>query len=201
VPTEVTQLLDRMAKEHGEERKRLYDQVVTIVYQDLHRRASQQLGNERSNSMQPTVLVHEAYERLLDYHMSYQNRQHFLNVAATAMRRVLVDRARKVGAAKRGAGQPSAVLDELSVVTALSESPELLIDINRALETLRPEQIQLTELRFFAGFTLEETAEIMGLKPETTKKRWEIVKTVLYDKLERYNAQAQEPRAAGKSEF
>jgi RNA polymerase sigma-70 factor (ECF subfamily) len=155
----------------------------------LRRRATQQLGGERSNSIQPTVLVHEAYERLLDYHMSYQNRQHFLNVAATAMRRVLVERARKVGAAKRGAGQPKAVLDDLCVVTTLSESPELLIDINRALETLRPEQVQLTELRFFAGFTLEETAEIMGLKPETTKKRWEIVKTVLYDKLDRYKVQ------------
>ena len=178
-----------MSREHGDERKRIYDQVVTIVYQDLHRRAARQLGSERPNSLQPTVLVHEAYERLLEYDLSYQNRQHFLNVAATAMRRVLVDRARKVRAAKRGAGQPRLPLDDLSVSTALSESPELLIDISRALDTLRPEQIQLTELRFFAGFTLEETAEIMGLKPETTKKRWEVVKTVLYDKLDRYRIQ------------
>ena len=101
---QVTQLLKRMESEAGDERKRIYDQLVTLVYQDLRRRARQQLIGHRADSLQPTVLVHEAYERLLQYRMPYQNREHFLNVAATAMRRVLIEHARKITAAKRGGG-------------------------------------------------------------------------------------------------
>lgn len=181
---DVTQLLIKMSSERGEERKAIYDQLVTLVYQELRRRARQQLAGERADSLQPTVLVHEAYERMLDYDMPYQNRQHFMNVAATAMRRILIERARKLSAAKRGGREPKAELEDLGATAALTESPELLIDIDRALSTLRPEQIQLTELRFFAGFTLEETANIMGLKLDTAKKRWDVIKTLLFDRLE-----------------
>ena len=128
--------------------------------------------------------MHEAYERLLNYRMSFENREHFLNAAATAMRRILIDRARKMKAVKRGSGKLPATLSEIDVVGALDESPELLIDLDRAVEQLSPEQVQLTELRFFAGFTFEETAELMHLKVETAKKRWEVIRTILFDKLE-----------------
>jgi RNA polymerase sigma factor (TIGR02999 family) len=180
---DITQLLGKMKSESGEARKQTYDELVSIVYDELRRRARQQLAGERAASLQPTSLVHEAYERMLSYHMAFEDREHFLNVAATAMRRVLIDRARKLSAVKRGSGEAPTTLSDVNAAEALSGSPELLIDLDRAVETLRPEQIQLTELRFFAGFTLEETAEIMGLKVETAKKRWEVVRTILFDKL------------------
>jgi RNA polymerase sigma-70 factor, ECF subfamily len=173
-----------MKSETGETRKHTYDELVTIVYGDLRRRASRQMAGERADSLRPTLLIHAAYERMLNYNMDFENSEHFLNVAATAMRRVLVERARKIKAAKRGAGIAPASLEDVDVTGIFRETPELLIDLDRALETLRPEQIELTELRFYAGFTIEETAEIMKLKPETVKKRWEVVRTILFDKLE-----------------
>jgi RNA polymerase sigma-70 factor, ECF subfamily len=181
---EITALLNRMAGESGEARKQTYDQLVMILYQDLRRRARLQVGHQLADSLQPTALVHEAYERLLNYQMSFHNREHFLNVAATAMRRLLIERARKTKASKRGGGQAGDLAEAASAVSALDKNPDLLIDIDRALQMLRPEQVQLTELRFFAGFTVEETAAIMGLKPETVKKRWEVVRTLLFHSLE-----------------
>lgn len=181
--TDITRLLERMKSEAGEQRKRTYDELVTVLYGDLKRRARQQLAGERAASFQPTLLVHEAYQRFINYSMDFVNREHFLNVAATAMRRVLVDRARRVGAAKRSGQKVSGDLESVDAVGMLNETPELLMDLDRALETLRPEQIQLTELRFFAGFSLEEAAEIMGLKVETAKKRWQIIRAILFEKL------------------
>jgi RNA polymerase sigma factor (TIGR02999 family) len=181
---DITRLLHRMGSEIGAARKRTFDELVTIVYGDLRRRAHQQLANERPGSLQPTLLVHEAYERLLNYRMSFENREHFLNAAAKAMRRIVIDRARKMNAAKRGSGQQSVTLSQLDVVGVLQQSPELLLDLDRAIDELRPDQIQLTELRFFAGFTFEETAQVMSLKSETVKKRWEVIRTILFDKLE-----------------
>lgn len=184
---EVTRLLRRMSSEQGEARKQTYDEVVQLVYQDLRRRARQQLSKEGTVTVQPTVLVHEAYERLAEYRMPYENREHFLNVAASAMRRLLVEHARKARAAKRGGGQPAADLELDSAAAQLPRNPELLVDIDQALSDLRPEQVQLVELRYFAGFTLDETAQIIGIKAETAKKRWEAVRTLLYDKLEGWN--------------
>jgi RNA polymerase sigma factor (TIGR02999 family) len=182
---EVTELLNRMAEESGAVRKQTYDRLVVIVYQDLRRRARLQLGRERGDTLQPTALVHEAYERLLHVQMPFHNREHFLNVAATAMRRLIIEHARKANAAKRGGGRGGDNIGAESAVGTLNQKPEFLIDIDRALQTLRPEQIQLTELRFFAGFTVEETAVIMKLKPETVKKRWEVVRTLLFERLGR----------------
>lgn len=100
---EITHLLDRLKSETGESRKRAYDELVTILYGELKRRARKQLAAERAPSFQPTLLVHEAYQRMLSYAMPFEDREHFLNVAATAMRRVLIERAGKLHAAKRGA--------------------------------------------------------------------------------------------------
>ena len=136
------------------------------------------------------MLVHEAYERLLQYKDAVrQPGRTFSTSPLPLMRRVLVEHARKLSAAKRGGGQAHAAFEDTNVAATLTDSPELLIDIDRALGSLRPEQVQLTELRFFAGFTLEEAvAEIMGLKPETAKKRWDVVKLLLYDHLNRTNS-------------
>jgi RNA polymerase sigma factor (TIGR02999 family) len=173
-----------MSSETGASRKQTFDELVTIVYGDLKRRAQQQMAGERPGSLQPTLLVHEAYERLLNYQMAFDNREHFLNAAARAMRRILIERARRLHSAKRGSGQRAETITDLDVIDVLSQSPELLLDLDRAIAELRPDQIQLTELRFFAGFTFEETAQIMGLKTETVKKRWEVIRALLFDKLE-----------------
>jgi RNA polymerase sigma factor (TIGR02999 family) len=184
-PGEITVLLAKLAHESGESRKKTYDHLVAILYDDLRRRARQQMGGERNwTSLQPTSLVHEAYERLLGYEMEFQNREHFLNVASTAMRRVLIDRARKLKAAKRRAFRSSVPLDGDDVVRTLVSAPDALLDLDAAVDTLRPEQIRLVELRYFAGLTIEETAVAMGLQPETVKKRWQVIKTLLYDKLQ-----------------
>src|SRR5215510_15153083 len=105
---EITQLLGRMSCESGEARKRTYDELVSLVYQDLRREARLQLNRERADSLQPTILVHEAYQRLLGYRMPFENREHFLNASATAMRRILIERARRLCSAKRGKRQVSA---------------------------------------------------------------------------------------------
>jgi len=181
---EITLLLDKLSHQNGDVRKATYDHLVALLYDDLRRRARQQMGAERDwNSLQPTALVHEAYERLLGYQMEFQNREHFLNVAATAMRRVLIDRARRLKAAKRRAFQSSIPLEGDDVVRTLVSAPDALLDLDAAVETLRPDQARLVELRYFAGLTIEETAAAMGLQPETVKKRWQVIKTLLYDKL------------------
>ena len=185
---QITRLLARMAGESGESRKVTYDEVVSLVYADLRRRARQHLRGERADSLRPTILVHEAYERLLRYRMPYQNRQHFLNVAATAMRRFLIERARRISAQRRGGRRANTTLDVDTAAGALIAHPELLIDIDRALGGLRAEQVTLTELRFFAGFTIEETADIMGLNVETAKKRWRVIKVLLARNLEQWHA-------------
>ncbi len=183
---EITILLSKLANESGNERKAIYDHLVTLLYEDLRRRARQQIGAGRDwNSLQPTALVHEAYERLLGYGMEFHNREHFLNVASTAMRRVVIDRARKLKAIKRRAFQSSVPLEGEDVVHTLVTAPEMLLDLDAAVTSLRPDQIRLVELRYFAGLTLEETAAAMGLQPETVKKRWQVIKTLLYDKLRR----------------
>jgi RNA polymerase sigma factor (TIGR02999 family) len=182
---EITILLAKLAHENGDSRKATYNQLVALLYDDLRRRARHQIGAERDwNSLQPTALVHEAYQRLLGYEMEFQNRQHFLNVASTAMRRILIDRARKLKAAKRQTFQSSVPLEGDDVVRTLVSAPDALLDLDAAVSTLRPEQIRLVELRYFAGLTIEETAAAMALQPEAVKKRWQVIKTLLYDKLQ-----------------
>ena len=181
---DITLLLTGLSEKQGKAREEVYDRLVALVYTDLRNRAQQQTRGEREwQNLQPTVLVHEAYEHMLGYGMSFADRGHFLNVAATAMRRFLIDRARSVKAAKRGSVQAESSISEASVVQVLTDGPDILIDLDSALNDLRADQIQLFELRFFAGFTLEEIAAIMGIRPETVKKRWAVVKTLLFDKL------------------
>lgn len=181
---EVTVLLQRLTSESGAARKRTYDELIGLVYEDLRRRAQAQVGREfDARSLRATALVHEAYESMLDYQMPFEGRQHFLNVAASAMRRLLIDRARRRAAEKRGSGQAAEPLKEHHAVE--EQDPETLLALDAALSSLRPEQVQLVELRYFAGLTMEETAEAMGLQVETVKKRWQAIKLLLFDKLTR----------------
>lgn len=188
---DITLLLRQLPAEKGPARKRIYDRLVSLLYEDLRRRARQQIGREYGrHSLQPTALVHEAYECLIEYEMAFENRQHFFNVAGKAMRRLLIDRARKLKSAKRGRGEHVTQLRDESAVTNLD--PDTMLALDEALGTLRPDQIQLVELRYFAGLTMQEAAKVMGLEPETAKKRWQVIRLLLYDKLK--HRTADEPR-------
>lgn len=181
---EVTQLLARVRTSEGVERKAAHDELVTLVYGDLRRRAQVLMRNERNwTSMQPTALVHETYGRMLGFEMDYEDRTHFLNVAATVMRRILVDRARSRSRLKRGGGVVKESLDDHSALQAAEQSPDALLDLDAALQKLRPHQVRLVELRYFLGLTLPEISEATGINVETLKKRWRATRLILHEAL------------------
>lgn len=181
---DITVLLQRMAAAPPALRKDTFDALVDRVYDELRRRARAHLRHERSDSLQATALVNEVYQKLLHYEMPYTDRRHFFAVAGTAMRRLLIDHARRSSAARRGARQPETTFDADMPAMAVQTDPDLLLAIEEALSKLTPAQVQLTELRFFAGLTIQEAASVMGLNVETARKRWRVIKALLASELE-----------------
>jgi RNA polymerase sigma factor (TIGR02999 family) len=182
-PGDITQLLNRMAGETGDERKKSYDELISVVYYDLKRRAAAVLrGNE--NYTRPTGLVHELYGKLSSYRMDFKDREHFLNTAAKEMRRLIIQDARRRKAEKRGGGQHVTTLDEGGAIVASANNPELLIDIDRAVDALPLDQIRFIEIYWYAGFTMEQAAEILGLTEDRAKYRWELIKRKIARKME-----------------
>lgn len=159
--------------------------LTPIVYDELHRLAHRYLGRERpGHSLQTTALVNEAYIRLVDYkRMQWQNRAHFLAVSAQVMRRILVDHARGHNV-KRGAGVQHVSLDEGAVVGG-DQATDLvaLDDAMNALARLDPRKVQIIEMRFFGGLSVEETAEVLKVSPATVRRDWSIAKFWLYREL------------------
>lgn len=160
--------------------------LVDEVYVELRRLANGYLRRERAQSIQATELVHDAYLRLLkDKHPQWQNRTHFLAIAAISMRRLLVERARARHAHKRGGDQVQVTLDDQ---LAAAEAPSIdVIAVDRALEALAlrdPQQARIVELRFFGGLTVEETAEAVGISPATVKRDWTVAKAWLMRAIE-----------------
>lgn len=151
------------------------------LYAELRRLANGYLRRERARSVQATELVHEAYLRLLkDKHPQWQDREHFLAIAAISMRRLLVERARARSAAKRGGPHVQVTLDDALLST--DARPLDLVALDRALDDLArldPHQARIVELRFFGGMTVEETAEAVGVSPATVKRHWTIAKAWL----------------------
>ena len=160
--------------------------MVEELYVELRRLANGYLRRERARSVQATELVHEAYLRLRkDTHPQWQNRSHFLAIAAISMRRLLVERARARSAAKRG-GQRVQVTLEDGLLTTDAQSLDL-VALDRALVGLAhldPHQARIVELRFFGGMTVDETAEAVGLSPATVKRHWTIAKAWLLRELQ-----------------
>jgi RNA polymerase sigma factor (TIGR02999 family) len=155
------------------------DRLVPAVYTELGRIATRHLrGRRRNDTVQPTVLVHEAYVRLRGTTpVAWQDRAHFFAVAAQLMRRILVDHIRSRAAAKRGGGSISLSFVE-PAVPGLPD-PDVL-DVHTALEELSQldaQQAHIVELRFFGGLSIEETAEALGISPATVKRDWTIAKT------------------------
>ena len=195
VPDDVSALL--RAWTDGDQRA--LARLTPIVYDELHRLAHHYLKRERAgHSLQTTALVNEAYVRLVDYkRMHWQNRAHFLAVSAQAMRRILVDRARRRNV-KRGADAEHVSLDAEAVLCAdRSHDFAALDDSLTALAARAPRKAKVVELRFFGGLSVEEIAEVLRVSPITVLREWKSAKAWLYRELADPTADGQrtlEPR-------
>lgn len=155
------------------------------VYNELRRVAAAYMRRERpGQTLQATALVHEAYLRLAEVGTPWNDRRHFIGVAARSMRQILVDRARARGAQKRWGGMDRVSLTE-SLVRATDEDAMLpaLDEALSRLERLDPEQARIIELRYFVGLSIEETAEALNLSPATLKRRWSLARAWLFREL------------------
>jgi len=174
----VTELLQAWSQ--GDEKA--LENLMPLVYEELRRVASSYLRQERSgHTLQTTALIHEAYLRLMEQNVNWQNRAHFFGVAAQAMRRVLVDYGRGQKAAKRGGPDLKIGIEDAEAV----QQPRALdiIALDRALERLSAfdeRQGRIVELRYFGGLTIQETAQVLGVSPATVKDDWSLAKAWLY---------------------
>jgi len=163
------------------------ERLLPVVYDQLKAMAAKALAGEMpGQTLSPTALVHEAYLRLSknDDAEVWEGRRHFLGAAAQAMRRILIESARKKSARR---GKIGSAIDFDSDILPLPEKPQDLLALDEALERLAaidPEQARLVELRFFGGLTVEETAEAMDISPATVKRHWTIAKAWLSRELE-----------------
>jgi RNA polymerase sigma-70 factor (ECF subfamily) len=159
--------------------------LTPIVYTELRRLAHRYMKRERpGHSLQTTALVNEAYMRLVDYkRMQWQDRAHFLAVSAQLMRRILVEHARRQNL-KRGAGVQHVPLEEAATVGG-DRAADLvaLDDAMNALAQLDPRKVQVVEMRFFGGLTVEEIAEVLKVSPVTVRRDWSTAKVWLYGSL------------------
>lgn len=182
-PSQISQLLTQWSA--GEEQA--LDELMPRVYRELRAMAARQLRNERpDHTLQTTGLVHEAFLRLIQQEgVEWTNRAHFYAVASTAMRRVLVDYARRRQAEKRGGDPQRVSLDKVE----LAVSPDVdLIDLEDCLarlEELDPQQAKVVELRYFAGCTIDEVAEVLEISPSTVQREWRMAKVWLRAELQR----------------
>jgi RNA polymerase sigma factor (TIGR02999 family) len=175
---QVTQLLVAWGK--GDELAG--DQLMSLVYEELHRLAHRYMKRESpGHTLQTSALVNEAFVRLVDQkNVRWKNRAHFFGIAAQMMRRILVDYARGRNYAKRGGGAQQISLDEGLIVS--DERSAEVIGVHEALERLvefDSRKSQIIELRFFGGLSIEETAEVLGVSPGTVMRDWTLAKAWL----------------------
>ena len=178
---EVTQLLQDWSIGN----RQALDKLLPLVYDELRRLAHSYLSRERpDHTLQTTALVHEAYMKLIDQRsVNWQNRAQFFAISAQAMRRILLDNARRHTAAKRGSGGQKVSLDEVATLSrdAANESLIALDEALRKLATLDEVQSQIVELRYFGGLTIEETAEVLKTSPSSVQREWNIARAWLYN--------------------
>lgn len=184
LPTDVTQLL--LDWNAGDQRA--LAELMPLVYAELRQIAARQLRRERhDHTLQPTALVHEAWLRLAQTNrLTWQNRAHFLGVAAELMRRVLVDHARRRSASIRGGGETRLALDEaLNVAPSREVNLLALDDALTSLAALDPRQSKIVELKYFGGLEIEEIAEVVGISPATVKRDWQWARAWLHREISR----------------
>jgi len=163
-----------------------FDQLVPLIHAELHRLARWHMRFERQHhTLQTTALVNEAFLRLIDVkRVRWQDRAHFFAMSARLMRRVLVDHARLRQAVKRGGGTQTTSFDEASMPVEPSVDLVALDDALQALADIDPRKAKVVEMRFFAGFSVDETAAALQVSPETVMRDWRVAKAWLHRELE-----------------
>ena len=167
------------------------EQLLPLVYEELRRLAASKLSAEKApQTLQPTALVHEAWLRLArEEKQAWNGRTHFMSAAAEAMRRILIDNARRKRAIRHGGGQQRVDVDDLGLeICAPATDDEELLAIHEALDELAAHdarKAEVVKLHFFVGLTLGETAEVLGVSQPTAKRDWTYARTWLFRQLER----------------
>lgn len=178
---QVTQLLAAASEGDSD----ALDRLLPLLYSELHELAHRQRWRQSTPAtLNTTALLHEAYEKMARADGAYANRAHFFRVAAQAMRQILVDYARRYLAEKRGGGQRAGTFDE--GVFAIDKRSEEILELDEALgelEAMSPRQAEVVQLRYYAGFTLEETAELMDLSASTVWREWAAARAFLQQEL------------------
>ena len=185
--TEVTRLL--LAWSEGD--KLALEELLPLVYRELHAIARRYMAAERpDHTLQASALVNEAYLKLVDIRKAqWKNRAHFFGVAAQLMRRILVDFGRRRHYRKRGDGVRPLTLDEdLAIAAARTTDVVALDDALNLLADVDPRRVRVVELRFFAGLTVEETAEVLNVSVDTVVRDWRLAKVWLHRELEKAGA-------------
>ncbi|MFO1514762.1 MAG: sigma-70 family RNA polymerase sigma factor [Verrucomicrobiota bacterium] len=163
------------------------NELLPLVYEELRRLAAQKMARERpGQTLQATALVHEAWLRLGgDDQPTWQNRAHFFAAAAEAMRRILIDNARRKNYLRHGGGKERVNLDGLDLAAAMDD--EQLLELNEALNQLAEHDAQkaeLVKLRFFTGLTNEQVAQVLGISEPTVKRNWAYARAWLFRRME-----------------
>ena len=162
------------------------DLLLPVIYDELRKLAANYLRRERpDHTLQPTALVHEAYLRLVDQtRVNWQNRAHFFGAAAEAMRRILIARARRKNAQRRGGGVAHLNADEIEIACAQPDDQMLVLDeaLTR-FAIIEPRQAELVKLRYFASLKFGEVAEILGISEATAKRWWAYSKAWLFEEI------------------
>ena len=178
-----------MLREWSDGNREALEELMPLVYDELHKQARRYLRRERPNhTLQTTALIHEAYLKLIDQKsVSWESRTHFYAIAANLMRRILVDHARHKHRAKRGGVSENLPLEEAHLIISEEKSVDL-IALDEALNRLAEideQQARVVELRYFSGLTLEETAEVLKVSRTTVANDWALAKAWLHRELKR----------------
>jgi RNA polymerase sigma-70 factor (ECF subfamily) len=179
----VTQLLEQW--NHGD--REALDQLMPLIYEELRKMAKRYMSQQNpAHTLQTTALIHEAYLRMVNQkEKHFENRAHFFGVAAQAMRHILVDYARARGTDKRGGGVRPVSLEEAALVTPERAGELVAFDeALKELEQLSKRQSRVVELRYFGGLTVDETATVLKVSPETVMRDWTMAKTWLHRALQ-----------------
>ena len=164
-------------------------ELLPPVYAELRRLAAHRMAAEANgHTLQPTALVHEAWLRLGGADQNWQNRAHFYGAAAEAMRRILIDHARRRRAVRHGGGQERVNVERVEIAAPAGDDDQEVLDIHEALDRLaidHPEKSELVKLRYFVGLTNEEAAEVLGISAPTATRYWAFARVWLFRAISR----------------
>ncbi len=185
---DVTQIIERVQKGDPQ----AADELLPVVYEELRRLSGAKMAQQPAGqTLRATALVHEAWLKLSgDSHEKWNNREHFFRACAEAMRHILIDRARAKQSQKRGGGQVVLELSDLDI--AENADPDALLLVDEALNRMaadHPDKAELVKLRFYAGFTIEETAQALGVSENTVKRQWIHARSLLFREIMRLRAE------------